>query len=983
VSVSLSVEGPGDAELISAVRGGEVDAYGELFARHVDAARRLARQLAGHADADDLVSDAFTKVLTVLQRGGGPDLAFRAYLLTAVRRLHVDKLRAGSRLKPVDDLTPFDPGLPFHDTAVEGFENAAAARAFASLPERWQMVLWHMEVEQQKPAEIAPLLGMSANSVSALAYRAREGLRQAFLSQHATDPDDVDCAWTRDHLGAYVRGGLSRRDAQKVDDHLAACRACAAVYLELTEVNSGLAALLAPLLLGAAGAGYLSSGGAGTGGALSTGFAAAKSWAAAHASLTAIGGLVVTATAVFSIYGASHLHGHNAADLGTPQTLDRPAATSTLPGSGNEGGQNGSQGTPQNGQNRGQSHGPNADDSSRPSTPTQSTGPGATPTSNDSAPPVGGPSNPTSSEPSQPSSSQPSSPTSSAPTTHPTNGPTNPPTNPPSHPKPITFNSTPPSNPTFGSKYRVTATGGSGHITFAIDPSSTNDSCTLVKPHVVRFQHAGKCVIAAHDSSKTSARALRSTHAAHSGDATQKIVIHRQAQSIDFGSSPPVNATVDGPAYPVRATGGDSGNPVTYSGNAACIVAGNTVSFLHAQSCTVTAHQDGNADYHAGNATQTFGVGKGTPTIGFIPPTNPVVDGPTFTAEVTSNSDGTIGYSVPSTVTACTLANDGVTLAFAHAGTCIINVHQDEGTDYTATATTETFTVGQGEQQITFTSDAPAHAVVGAPDYLATATGGDSGNDVTFSSGSANVCTVTTDGTVTFQHVGTCIVNADQKGNTDYNAAPQQHQQFTVAQGTQVIQLTPAAPETADVDDTYEFTATGGGSGNPVKITTSNNDVCTVGDSTVAFLAEGSCMITATQAGNDDYAPASTVVQTVKVVFPTTADLAVTAQNEGDQGSFTRVSGTVTGLPSGGLARLKVWPEGNYAVKPVDDQGACAKDGPADYTCVVTSEQTTFYFDVNVQPNGGSRTVDFDVTPVKPANDPDLRNNSFPLKLND
>src|SRR5512132_1127731 len=79
VSVSLSVDGPGDAELISAVRGGDVDAYGELFARHVDAARRLARQLSGPADADDLVSDAFTKVLTVLQRGGGPDLAFRAY----------------------------------------------------------------------------------------------------------------------------------------------------------------------------------------------------------------------------------------------------------------------------------------------------------------------------------------------------------------------------------------------------------------------------------------------------------------------------------------------------------------------------------------------------------------------------------------------------------------------------------------------------------------------------------------------------------------------------------------------------------------------------------------------------------------------------------------------------------------------------------------------------------------------------------------
>jgi RNA polymerase sigma factor (sigma-70 family) len=147
MSVTTSVEAPSDAELISAVRGGDLDAYGTLFERHVDAARRLARQLVPAGDADDLVSDAFVKVMGVLQRGGGPDLAFRAYLLTAVRRLQVDRFRAGSRLHTTDDMDAFDPGVPFRDTAVEGFESAAAARAFASLPERWQLVLWHTEVE--------------------------------------------------------------------------------------------------------------------------------------------------------------------------------------------------------------------------------------------------------------------------------------------------------------------------------------------------------------------------------------------------------------------------------------------------------------------------------------------------------------------------------------------------------------------------------------------------------------------------------------------------------------------------------------------------------------------------------------------------------------------------------------------------------------------------------------------------------------------
>lgn len=296
-STLTAVDGPGDAELISAVRGGDVSAYGELFERHVAAARRLARQLTTPADADDLVSDAFTKVLKVLQGGGGPDVAFRAYLLTAVRRLHVDKIRAGAKLHTTDDLEPFDPGVPFRDTAVEGFENAAAAKAFASLPERWQLVLWHTEVEGQKPAEVAALLGMSANSVSALAYRAREGLRQAFLNSHAEELDEPECRWTHDHLGAYVRNGVSRRDAAKIEKHLDECRGCMAIYLELTEVNSNLGALLAPLLLGGvAGTAYLASAGS----LASKGFLLVladrvKDWVAANTQVAAVSGVAAVA----------------------------------------------------------------------------------------------------------------------------------------------------------------------------------------------------------------------------------------------------------------------------------------------------------------------------------------------------------------------------------------------------------------------------------------------------------------------------------------------------------------------------------------------------------------------------------------------------------------------------------------------------------------------------------------------------------------
>ena len=56
-----------DAELIAHVRAGDLDAYGLLFERHRDAATRLAHALGAGADADDLVADAFARVLTVLR----------------------------------------------------------------------------------------------------------------------------------------------------------------------------------------------------------------------------------------------------------------------------------------------------------------------------------------------------------------------------------------------------------------------------------------------------------------------------------------------------------------------------------------------------------------------------------------------------------------------------------------------------------------------------------------------------------------------------------------------------------------------------------------------------------------------------------------------------------------------------------------------------------------------------------------------------
>ncbi|MCB7136182.1 sigma-70 family RNA polymerase sigma factor [Cellulosimicrobium marinum] len=277
-----------DAELIAAVREGDSASFGALYERHAAAARTVAWQyVRSGADADDVVSDAFARTLTVLQNGGGPDVTFRAYLFTVVRRLSYDLVNGARRTQPTDDERTFEsafgPMASTEDPTLEGFERSVVARAYQDLPERWQAVLWYTEVEERTPAEIAPILGLTANGVSALAYRAREGLRQAYLQQHLTTAPAAECQGVNPLLGSFVRGGLAKRETARVEAHLDGCGECRGLVLELGDVSHGMRGVVAPLVLGVGALGLVGTALPVTGGATVAGGAAAAAAAAAAA----------------------------------------------------------------------------------------------------------------------------------------------------------------------------------------------------------------------------------------------------------------------------------------------------------------------------------------------------------------------------------------------------------------------------------------------------------------------------------------------------------------------------------------------------------------------------------------------------------------------------------------------------------------------------------------------------------------------------
>jgi hypothetical protein len=95
-----------------------------------------------------------------------------------------------------------------------------------------------------------------------------------------------------------------------------------------------------------------------------------------------------------------------------------------------------------------------------------------------------------------------------------------------------------------------------------------------------------------------------------------------------------------------------------------------------------------------------------------------------------------------------------------------------------------TLMVAKASQTITFTSTPVSPAIGGS--YTVTATGGGSGNPVTFTSATPAICTVS-GSTVNFVGVGTCTINANQAGDANYDAAAQTPQTFIVAKATPTI----------------------------------------------------------------------------------------------------------------------------------------------------------------------------------------------------
>lgn len=352
-----------------------------------------------------------------------------------------------------------------------------------------------------------------------------------------------------------------------------------------------------------------------------------------------------------------------------------------------------------------------------------------------------------------------------------------------------------------GGTFTVTATGGgSGN---PVVYSSTTPSVCTVAGSTVTMAASGVCALQANQAGNANYSVA--------SQASLNVTIGKAAQAISaFIATPASPAYSAGGSFSVAATGGASGLPVVFSvaasSSAVCSISGNTVSILGSGVCALLANQAGNTNYNAATeATLNVTITKAAQVISAIdvtPAAPAYSENGTFSVAATGGASGLpVTFSVaPASAAICSSGGaNGSVITMVAAGVCTVQADQAGNDNYLAAPQIQrNVTVSKGAQVISFSSNVPATPKVGSS-YTVTAAGGQSGNAVTFAidAASASVCSVTA-AVVEFNGVGNCVINANQLGNANFDAAEQVQQTIAVGQGGSSItvssSLNPSQP---------------------------------------------------------------------------------------------------------------------------------------------------------------------------------------------
>jgi RNA polymerase sigma-70 factor (ECF subfamily) len=175
-----------DESLIEAAGRGEHEAYGELVRRYSAIAHRAAVLIAGSADSEDAVQEAFVRAFYALPKFRRGE-AFKPWLLAIVTNCARNRVRSQVRrthlnhrlVRAQPAATSLALSAPSAETAaLSADERSRLIAAVASLPERSRLVITCRYLLELSEAETVAVLGWPAGTVKSRLSRALDRLRE-------------------------------------------------------------------------------------------------------------------------------------------------------------------------------------------------------------------------------------------------------------------------------------------------------------------------------------------------------------------------------------------------------------------------------------------------------------------------------------------------------------------------------------------------------------------------------------------------------------------------------------------------------------------------------------------------------------------------------------------------------------------------------------------------------------------------------------
>ena len=220
--------------------------------------------------------------------------------------------------------------------------------------------------------------------------------------------------------------------------------------------------------------------------------------------------------------------------------------------------------------------------------------------------------------------------------------------------------------------------------------------------------------------------------------------------------------------------------------------------------------------------------------------------GNTYTLEATASSELPV-YFTSSDENIARIENNN--LIAVGAGEVTITARQDGNINYeAATPISKTITIAKLNQTITWEQEFATDLTIGNTIELnATAT---SGEAIVFVSSNEAVATISGN-VLTVTGVGKTTITASQSGNNNYNAATEVTKTLSIDKLTQTIAWNQDIAN-LQIGESVTLEATAS-SGLEIVYTSNNEAVASINGTTLTINAEGSVVITATQAGNETY----------------------------------------------------------------------------------------------------------------------------------